>query len=88
MKDILNLLEKLERAEAETRVAEIVWEDEPENELLESNFEAAYKIEYSLYVSLAGRIVAETAGQISFDTAKKMIKTQRTELKKIFQKVA
>lgn len=76
-------LDKLEKLEKVADVAEKEYQNDCTNEEKEKAFKAAYEEEFALYISLANAIVEYTNCEINFDTAKKMIKTKRSELNKI-----
>lgn len=78
------LLIKLTAAEKETERLEALVDAHLENEELDSQWDAAYKVEFDLYIEAAKQIVTITSGKIDFDTAKAMVKTRRTELKVLF----
>lgn len=80
MKILLEKLQKLERLEEIANHAESDYEREPENTEFEETFDRAYKNEFGAYISLAKYIEYVTGGEIDFNTAKKIIKTKRSEL--------
>lgn len=86
------LLKQLEAAEQESTRLELQLESELEegnfNEETEKAFDEAYKKEFELYTSLAKEIVKSSENKIDFETAKKLIKGKRAELKALLQKMA
>ena len=80
MKILLEKLQELERLEEIANHAEADYEREPENAEFEETFDRAYKNEFDAYISLAKYIEYVTVGEIDFNTAKKIIKTKRSEL--------
>lgn len=80
MKILLEKLQKLGELEDASNKAEEAYTNEPENEELENDFDVAYKAEYEAYINAAKYIEYITGGEIDFKTAKKIIKTKRSEL--------
>lgn len=69
---------KLEQLEKITGHAESDYEKEPMNEEYEETFDRAYKNEFNIYIKVSKQLAA-FAG-ISENTARKIIKTKRSEL--------
>lgn len=86
------ILKQLEAAEKETAKIEAKLESEIEegnfNEETEKAFDEAYKKEFELYITLAKEIVRNSKEKINFDTAKMLIKSKRTELRILLERMA
>lgn len=81
MKELLKRLTKLEKEAAE---AEMAYIEAPEDEAIEEAFDKAYEAEYNAYMAAANEVVKMTEGKISFNIAKTMIQTKRSELEALF----
>jgi len=90
-KDMMNmniLREKLITLGRMEEIADHAKEDykrEPENAEYEETFNRAYQNELNAYISAANHIVEITKRKISFDTAKKLVKTKRSEILSILE---
>lgn len=86
------LLKQLEAAEQEATRLELKLGSELENgnfcEATEKAFDEAYKKEFELFTALAKEIVKSSKEKIDFDTARKLIKSKRTELKALLERMA
>lgn len=80
MNILLEKLKSLEKFEEIANNAQADYEKELENADYEAAFDIAYKNEFDAFVSLAKYIEYITSGEIDFLTAKKIIKTKRSEL--------
>lgn len=81
MKEFLKeQIEKLEVYEKRADKAEAEMLEDYTNEAKEKAFDKAYELEYNQYIATAQAIVNFTENKIDFNTAKKMLKTKRSEL--------
>ena len=79
-------LEKLEELEQISTEAEKAYEAEPENAEREADFDRAYKNEFAAYMECVKLIQKISGGKIDFQTAKKMVSTERGKLFEILDK--
>ena len=77
---LLIKLELLETYEKQATKAEAAYENAPENIEKEKFFDTCYKKEFNAFIALANAIVNFTDGKVDFQTAKKIIATQKQEL--------
>ncbi len=80
------MLVKLEELEKITNHAEADYEAEPENAEYEATFDRAYKNEFAAYMECVKMIQQISGGKIDFQTAKKIISTERVNLFQILDK--
>ena len=88
MKELIKKLESLKNAEEIANRAEARWEQEPENEVLEKRFDRAYTVEFKCYMECVRLVQTISGGKIDFETAKKLVQTERGELVKLLNKTA
>ena len=88
MEKLKALFKQLESAEAETNRLDALIEENPENEVIEAEWDEAYKKEYDIKMSLASHIVNMTSGKIDLKTANLMIHSKREQLKTLILKIA
>ena len=88
MEKLKALFNKLELAEAETLRLDSLIEENPEDEVIEAEWDEAYKKEYDVKMLLASHIVEMTSGKIDFKTANMMILSKREQLKTLVLKIA
>lgn len=72
--DIINSISKLEVLESAANDCETVYEQNPESEQAESNFDKAYKAEWNQREKCARMIVEFSNSVIDFKTALQLIK--------------
>lgn len=87
MKEIKTLFTNYEVAEERANKADEAWNNEPENEELEAEFDRAYEAEYNAFEKLVNAISKFTNNQIDTKTAGLMVRTKRNELKAIIEKI-
>lgn len=80
-----HFLETLKAAETEANRLDELWEADPDNEELESQWDAAYKAQHKAFSEAVAEIVRITSGQISNKTAASMLRTKRSEVEKLFE---
>lgn len=80
---LLEQLNKLEALEKRADRAEQDYINNPMDEAKEHLFDKWYEREYNQYILLSEAIVNFTNGEIDFNTAKKMVKSERTKLRQI-----
>lgn len=73
-------LEELARLEEIANRADDEMMADPTNKEKEDAFDAAYQNEYNAFMAVAELIVEMTSGQIEIKTARKMVRTKRTEV--------
>lgn len=81
-------LAKLEELEQISNEAEKAYEAEPENAELEAAFDRAYQNEFAAYMECVKLVQKISGGKIDFQTAKKMVSTEREKLLLLFSKVS
>ena len=79
-------LAKLEELEQISTEAEKAYETEPENAELEATFDRAYNNEFAAYMECVKLVQRISGGKIDFQTAKKMISTERGKLFEVLDK--
>lgn len=80
-----NLLNNYKASLAKVNAIETAYENNPEDERLEREYDKAYNDNFSDYIALAEALVEITKGQISFNVAKTMIITKLDKLEKIIE---
>ncbi len=80
-KELKRLFAEYETAVDETARAEMLYDEEPENESYENAFDEAYKREYNAMMEIARYIHKITFGNISLETAATMVDLKYDELK-------
>jgi DNA replication initiation complex subunit (GINS family) len=85
MKELKELINKLEELEEAASKADEAWEQDPESEELEKAFNEAYSAEWETFNKAKNKIVALIG--IDDGTASRMIRGNREELKKILEKL-
>lgn len=88
MQAIKNLFKKYEIAIMLSDAADKAWENDPENEQAEINFDAAYKKEWDARRELAKAIKEFTKGAIDQITAERMTISKYDELKSLVARIA
>lgn len=83
MKELKELLNKLEEAEIKADIIDKAWEEDPGNEELEKQFDEAYKEEYKIYNQI--KEILKKALNLDEATIKTMIRAYRKELKSILE---
>lgn len=86
MNELKARLAKLEELEQISTDAEKAYETEPENAELEATFDQAYKNEFAAYMACVKLVQKISGGRIDFQTAKKMVSTERGKLSEILDK--
>jgi hypothetical protein len=81
MKELRKLINELEAAEEKANKADAAWEQDPENENLEKEFDAAYKKEWAAFKKLRNEIQKLTGCESQ--TASEMIRGYRDEIKRM-----
>lgn len=81
MKELKKLINELEAAEEKANKADTAWEQDPENENLEKEFDEAYKKEWAAFKKLRNEIQKLTG--CGSHTASEMIRGHRNEIKKM-----
>ena len=82
------LLKKLEEAEKRANAADEAWDNDPENEQLEIEFDEAYNEEWNARKAVINEVVKITNGQIDEKTVNTMLNVKRNELKAIIERMA
>jgi hypothetical protein len=80
-----NLLNNYKASLAKVNEIETAYENNPEDERLEREYDKAYNDNFSDYIALAEALVEITKGQISFNVAKTMIVTKLDKLEAIIE---
>ena len=80
-----NLLNNYKASLAKVNEIETAYENNPEDERLEREYDKAYNDNFSDYIALAEALVVITKGQISFNVAKTMIITKLDKLEAIIE---
>lgn len=80
-----NLLNNYKASLAKVNEIETAYENNPEDERLEREYDKAYNDNFSDYIALAQALVEITKGQISFNVAKTMIITKLDKLETIIE---
>lgn len=86
MNELKARLAKLEELEQIANHAESDYEADPENAELEATFDRAYKNEFNAYMECVKMIQKISGGKIDFQTAKKIVSTERGKLFEILDK--
>ena len=81
MKELRKLINELEAAEEKANKADAAWEQDPENENLEKEFDEAYKAEWTAFKKLRNEIQKLTG--CGSQTASEMIRGHRDEIKRM-----
>lgn len=88
MKNLKDLLKALKIAEENANKADAAWENDPENEKLETAFDKAYEKEHKAFENLVDEIVKVTGGKIDRNTARTMIIKKRGQLEALIARAA
>lgn len=78
------LLKALREAERKSNELDALWEMDPDNEILEAQWDIAYKEECKAYEATANELVRITSGMLNLKTAMSMLKIKRDEVEKLF----
>lgn len=80
-----HFLETLKAAELKANRLDELWDADPDNEELETQWNAAYKAEHKAFSEAVVEIVKITSGQIDSKTAASMLRAKRSEIEKLFE---
>lgn len=83
---MLELLKKLEEAEAATNKLEILMIENVENDFYEEEFDKAYEKEHAVLMECAREIVKITSGKVDEITARLMLRDRRGYIKALFSR--
>ena len=88
MQKFKRLFNAYKKAEKAATVAEMAYDQEPENETIEAAFDRAYEAEHKALMALADGIVEYTTGMVDRKTARIMIMKMPERLEAIVNKIA
>lgn len=88
MQNFKRLFKAYQKAEKAATVAEMAYDQEPENEALEAAFDRAYEDEHKAMTELINGIVEYTAGMIDRPTARIMIMKMPERLEALVNRIA
>lgn len=87
MNELKKLFNEYKAAKEEATKADNAYENDPENEELENQFDIAYKNEFNVLEKLSIKIQEVTKNQIDKITARKLIITNLNGLEKLILKL-
>lgn len=80
MERLKRLIQEYYKAEQASNEADTKWEQDPENEELEREFDRTYKAQWELFEALCTEIVCLTEGEIDHKMASYLLRVQRAAI--------